>query len=216
MEKEQIAEKLTGMGYKSVLENGVIMCAVNNRKDAREVENALTDLSYHGSWGYQIKGGADEAEAIHSGGDTNEVQDSRNAERNVVLPHEGISEHSSVREHREQAESEESVSDDESVIGGGKINAVEWKDCATIFSNGTEFEIFQWQCEKCTRYRNGKCRIFSRIVEAMFDQSIFPYDDLMDAVGYGGKKCKSFTDEPIKRNRAHKAVDGQMSLTDLL
>ena len=87
-----------------------------------------------------------------------------------------------------------------------------WKDCEKVFSNGTEFEIFQWQCEKCTLYRNGKCKTLNRCYEAMFDKSKFPYDDLQDAIGYGGKRCKRYTEEPIKRKRAEKQIDGQITL----
>lgn len=61
MDKERIAAKLTKMGYKAVLEDGVIMCAASNRKDAREVENVLMGLSYHGSWGCRISDGEGKA-----------------------------------------------------------------------------------------------------------------------------------------------------------
>lgn len=87
-----------------------------------------------------------------------------------------------------------------------------WKECETIFSNGTEFEIFSWQCERCTRFRNEKCRIYNKILDAMYDSSKFPYSDLMDATGgYCGKKCKSFTDKPIIRRRKSQDIDGQMA-----
>lgn len=55
MDKVWITAKLTEMGYKAVLENGVIMCMISNQKAAREVKNILKDLLYYGSWGYRIK-----------------------------------------------------------------------------------------------------------------------------------------------------------------
>lgn len=93
-----------------------------------------------------------------------------------------------------------------------------WINCRHIFSNGTEFEIFQWQCEKCSRYRNGKCRIFTRCIKAMFDETVFPYNDLLDsAEGYGGKKCKSFTTEKQKRLRKIKEpYKEQINICDYL
>lgn len=90
----------------------------------------------------------------------------------------------------------------------------EWVDCRTMFSNGTEFELFEYHCEKCSKYRNGKCRIFNKIIQAMFlGESAFPFDDLLElSNGIGGKKCKSFTDEPIKRKPYHKKqIYGQIS-----
>lgn len=213
MDKDQIAAKLAEMGYKSVLENGVVMCTLESEKTTRELKKVLKELSYNGSWGYRIrKGVKNEAETVCSGENSSEVSDGGGSARDVVLPHEELSEYSGIREHREQAESNGSLQDDESEQGN-----IEWRDCTTIFSNGTEFEIFQFQCEKCTRYRNGKCRVFTKCIEAMFDETKFPYKDLLDASGgYGGKKCKSFTDEPIKRNRNVKTVDGQISIMDLL
>jgi hypothetical protein len=90
--------------------------------------------------------------------------------------------------------------------------------CKRIFSNGTEFELFQeQQCDKCKRFRNGKCRIFNKIMLAMFDETQFPYDDLLDwDNGYGGKACKSFTDEPVKHIRQRKEIEGQIVLEDLV
>ena len=92
-----------------------------------------------------------------------------------------------------------------------------WVECKHIFSNGTEFEIFQWQCEKCTRYRNGKCRILNKCYKAMFDKSEFPYSDLLERDdGFGGKMCKAFTTEKIKRLRHRKVTEGQISIDDYL
>lgn len=91
--------------------------------------------------------------------------------------------------------------------------------CKSIFSNGTEFGMFEEsQCCKCTRYRNGKCRIYTAIIKAMFDESFFPYDDLLDwDNGYGGKACKSFTDEPLKRKARQASrndlIDGQQIIS---
>lgn len=87
------------------------------------------------------------------------------------------------------------------------------KDCTTIFSNGTEFELFENRCFSCTRYRNAKCRILQRCYEAMWDRSRFPYDDLQEWDNrYGGKVCKSFTDEPATRKRHRKQIYGQETL----
>ena len=90
--------------------------------------------------------------------------------------------------------------------------------CKSIFSNGMEFSMFEeTQCCKCTRYRNGKCRIYTAIIKAMLDESFFPYDDLLDwDNGYGGKACKSFTDKPLRRKTKQTLqsdlIDGQQML----
>lgn len=86
--------------------------------------------------------------------------------------------------------------------------------CKYIFSNGSEFEWFiETQCMKCKRLRNGKCRIYNACLDAQYDSSKFPYDDLLDyAGGYGGKRCKRFTDKPIERKRRNHIVKGQMEM----
>lgn len=86
--------------------------------------------------------------------------------------------------------------------------------CKYPFSNGTEFEWFiETQCEKCKRFRNGKCRTYNACLYAIGDISKFPYDDLLDYVGgYAGKKCKRFTDKPIERKKREHIVSGQMKL----
>ena len=115
MDKEQIADKLTEMGYNAVLENGVIMCTLASEKAARGLKKTLKELSYNGSWGYRIrKDVQNEAETVCSGENSDEILDNGDAKRNVVLPHEELSEHSGFREHREQAESNGSLQDDES------------------------------------------------------------------------------------------------------
>ena len=84
--------------------------------------------------------------------------------------------------------------------------------CKTIFSNGTEFEMFMERCFKCSRYRNDHCRILNACYKAMWDANAFPYSDLLDwSDGYGGKSCKHYTEVPISRNRAIKQMKGQMS-----
>ena len=56
--------------------------------------------------------------------------------------------------------------------------------CKHIFSNGSEFEWFiETQCMKCKRLRNGKCRIYNACLDAQYDSSKFPYDDLLDYAG---------------------------------
>ena len=65
--------------------------------------------------------------------------------------------------------------------------------CRYMFSNGTEYELFlETQCFRCSRFRNWHCRIvnaceLSRIV----GEKAFPFDDLMDFDGVGGKTCKN-------------------------
>ena len=76
-------------------------------------------------------------------------------------------------------------------------------DCQRIFSNGTEYEWFlEHNCFQCKRFRNWQCAIVHRLENSRFDETLFPYDHLLDFEGgYGGKKCKEFTTEPIKKRR---------------
>ena len=86
-------------------------------------------------------------------------------------------------------------------------------DCKHIFSNGFEFELFAAHCEDtCTRFRNGRCRIYSAIIKAMFDEKYFPYKDLWEYEGIGGKACKHFTKEHITKPYHRKEVQGQVSI----
>lgn len=85
--------------------------------------------------------------------------------------------------------------------------------CKRIFSNGTEFEIFiETQCEKCKRFRNGKCRIYNACWAARWDDKKFPFKYLLEYERYAGKKCKMFTDKPIERKRREHTIEGQESL----
>lgn len=86
--------------------------------------------------------------------------------------------------------------------------------CKRVFSNGTEFEYFiETQCEKCTRFRKGRCRIYNACWKARWDNKYFPFNDLLDYEGYAGKKCKRFTDEPIHYGKKPiKNIDGQLSM----
>lgn len=85
--------------------------------------------------------------------------------------------------------------------------------CKHIFSNGTEFEFFiETQCEKCKRFRNGKCKIYNACWEARWDENKFPYEYLLEYEHYAGMKCKKFTDMPIKRKRKAHNVEGQLNL----
>ena len=43
-------------------------------------------------------------------------------------------------------------------------------------------------------------------------ESVFPFDALLDFVGVGGKRCKSFTTEPQTRRRRENPLDGQIEL----
>ena len=86
--------------------------------------------------------------------------------------------------------------------------------CKSMFCNGTEFEWFiETQCEKCTKFRKGRCKTFRAICDARFDASRFQYSSLLDfADGCAGKVCKAFTDEPIQRKRHDKPIAGQFEL----
>ena len=84
-------------------------------------------------------------------------------------------------------------------------------ECKTLFSNGTEYELFlETNCESCKRFRNWSCAIVHRLENARFDETQFPYEHLWDYKGVGGKKCKEWSNEPIKRHR--KNVKGQISM----
>ena len=84
--------------------------------------------------------------------------------------------------------------------------------CKHIFSNGTEYMLFlEHYCFRCKRFRKWRCRIVRRIEWARFDESYFPYDDLLEYEHVGGKECKSFTTVPLKRRRRRrKEIEGQM------
>lgn len=86
--------------------------------------------------------------------------------------------------------------------------------CRYVFSNGSEFEYFiETQCEKCTRFRKGRCRTYNACWNAMNDKKYFPFSDLLDIEGYAGKRCKRFTDEPIHYGKKPiKNIDGQLSM----
>lgn len=90
----------------------------------------------------------------------------------------------------------------------------ELTECKSVFSNGTEYMWFlENQCERCTRFRNGRCRIYSAIEQARWDENCFPYADLMDYKGYAGKECKRFTTEKPAVQRQRKQIDGQIRMT---
>ncbi|MBR3243029.1 MAG: hypothetical protein IKF90_10065 [Parasporobacterium sp.] len=93
------------------------------------------------------------------------------------------------------------------------VNLKEWKPCEHIFSNGTEFELFEDHCCSCTKYRNAKCKILSNIYRAMWDEDYFPYESLLEHRQYGGKICKEYTTVKPKRNR-NKDIEGQMSFME--
>ena len=48
--------------------------------------------------------------------------------------------------------------------------------------------------------------------KARWDEKYFPYDDLMDYKGYGGKECKRFTTEKQKVIRHAKQAEGQIKM----
>ncbi len=84
-------------------------------------------------------------------------------------------------------------------------------DCTSLFSNGSEYMWFiENNCESCTRFRNWQCAIVHKLENARFDESVFPYESLWDYKGCAGKKCKEWTNEPVKRHRRN--VKGQMKM----
>lgn len=88
--------------------------------------------------------------------------------------------------------------------------------CKSMFSNGTEYMVFVVdQCDGCTRFRNGRCRIFNACERARFEgEKVFPFDDLLEFEGIGGKVCKSFTTEPLKRKRKAKTDENQITFEE--
>lgn len=86
--------------------------------------------------------------------------------------------------------------------------------CRSMFANGTDYEWFlETNCFNCTKFRNWKCRIVNACENARFQgESVFPFDELLDFVGVGGKRCKSFTDEPQTRHRRENPLDGQIEM----
>lgn len=84
-----------------------------------------------------------------------------------------------------------------------------------IFSNGTEFLLFQdWNCERCKRYvfdkdngypaypKDGGCKTLDAIYNAMFDESQFPSSDIVEQYDDNGNlqcsfKCKKFLSEDV-------------------
>ena len=95
----------------------------------------------------------------------------------------------------------------------------ETKPCESIFSNGTQFEIFmETQCFKgCVYYRNDHCRILNRIYLAMIWPEKFPFEDLLDAVEYGNKYCKRYSTDrkPRQRRNVGKSY-GQISIDEMI
>ena len=88
----------------------------------------------------------------------------------------------------------------------------EWVDCKSIFSNGTEYECFlEHNCFTCARFRNWQCAIVHKLENSRWDESLFPYDKLLDYNdNSAGKKCKEYTTELPKRHRRN--VKGQISM----
>jgi len=89
--------------------------------------------------------------------------------------------------------------------------------CKHMFSNGTEYEMFlEGQCFRCTRFRNWHCRIVNACEKARFEgEKVFPFDDLLEYEGVGGKVCKSYSAEPMKRTRKAKTDENQIKFTEM-
>ena len=84
-------------------------------------------------------------------------------------------------------------------------------ECKTMFSSGSEYEWFlEHNCFICTRFRNWQCAIVHRLENARFDETLFPYEHLLDYKGVSGKKCKEWTNEPIKKHRRN--CKGQLEM----
>ena len=92
----------------------------------------------------------------------------------------------------------------------------DWIPCTTLFSNGTEYEIFLEHCAKCTRYRTGRCRIVYACEMARIDARHFPYKDLEDNARYAGKRCKHYTSEIQRRKAKNPQLDGQVTFEELI
>ena len=86
-------------------------------------------------------------------------------------------------------------------------------ECRHMFSNGSEYEWFlENQCYLCALFKKGHCRTFRMLEKARWDERFFPYSELMNYKGYGGKACKRFTTEKRHVVRTVKQIDGQMEL----
>lgn len=85
--------------------------------------------------------------------------------------------------------------------------------CKHVFSNGTEYEWFlSNNCYRCTRYRNGKCRVFNALENARWDESLFPFADLAETKITHTKFCIRMTTDKPKRIRNKKQIEGQTEI----
>ena len=55
MSKEEAVIKLSEMGFKAVLDSGVIMITVTDEKTAKKANKAVKEIGYHASWGWRIE-----------------------------------------------------------------------------------------------------------------------------------------------------------------
>ena len=55
MSKEEAVIKLSEMGFKAVLDSGVIMITVADKKSAKKANKAVKEIEYNASWGWRIE-----------------------------------------------------------------------------------------------------------------------------------------------------------------
>lgn len=55
MSKEEAVIKLSEMGFKAVLDSGVIMITVTDEKTAKKANKAVKEIGYNASWGWRIE-----------------------------------------------------------------------------------------------------------------------------------------------------------------
>lgn len=55
MSKEEYATELVKMGFKALLECGVIIITIESEKDAKKANKAIKEIGYKSSWGWRIE-----------------------------------------------------------------------------------------------------------------------------------------------------------------
>lgn len=54
MDKQEYVAMLVKMGFKAVLNNGIIKITVENKEGFKSAENAIKEIGYKSSWGVSI------------------------------------------------------------------------------------------------------------------------------------------------------------------
>lgn len=76
-------------------------------------------------------------------------------------------------------------------------------------SNGTEGMMFQDKfCNKCTKFRNGRCSIFNRSFFNDINDKNYPKEWVYDE--NNKPTCTSFTTETVKRKKVYNDNDGDL------